>query len=180
MSRLYRILFPVLSLGVPISLRAQSVTSPSLDLTVGAGSSRGGDYANRLAVGGAAVFVVPSTSTFIVGATIGAQARLGHGDVCVISTHPPPACVPDFPDVAYGAVLFGAQASLPGIQLRAMAGPAYYGMSGGSGLGAQGHVDAAVGFSHVALIGALRGSALRRFNGLSLELGSLEFGLRLR
>lgn len=47
-------------------------------------------------------------------------------------------------------------------------------------MGAQLHLDGAVGFTHLAFVVAVRGSFISRFNGETLRARSTEFGVRIQ
>ena len=75
---------------------------------------------------------------------------------------------------------FGVEQGASHDAVRLLVGPAFYGGSGSSGVGGQAQIDAAVGFTHLQLVAAVRGSLLRRFTGEAFRLGSFGFGLRIQ
>lgn len=164
-------------------LRAQSV---AFDGTVGVSVGRGGSrtYTNQDAPAAEITLGIrpADESARMFALTVGARGLVfGHGDVCNIP--PPPAvqgCLPDFPAVTHLGLLFGLEQSRLGVTVRALAGPAFFGIGGGSGVGGQFQADVAAGFPHLAVVVATRGSLIARFNGETLRLGSLQLGLRIR
>jgi hypothetical protein len=167
-------------------LHAQSGDAVAFDATVGVSAGWGGSrlYTNQNAPAAEITLGIrpAEKSARMFALTVGSRGLVvGHGDLCRIA--PPPAeqgCLPDYPAVTHMGLLFGLEQSRLGVTVRALAGPAFFGMGGGSGLGGQFQADAAAGFSHLAAVAAVRGSLIARFTGERLRLGSLEFGLRIR
>ena len=124
-----------------------------------------------------------------VGAEHGAASRIAlavggrfslTGDKCIPNPGIGSRCLPKYPTLAHVGVLVGVGRKVSAGEFRVLAGPAVYGGSGSSGLGVQCQLDAAVGFSRIAVVFAAGGSAVARLDGEKLYLGSMGVGLRLR
>lgn len=181
---MYRRLIFGMALGLAIAepLSAQSPDSLSLDLTLGlsAGSSNRDNYYHP---GAAAVeftlaYGPVHTTGRIVALTVGGD--LSFSSVCAIDEASAGACRKDFPSTIHLGVLGGFHRGTSHTALRAMVGPVAFGGDGESGAGGQLQLDAAAGFTHVALLAALHGQLLRRINGETLFLRSLGIGLRVQ
>lgn len=165
---------------------AQSRDSVTVDFTVGASTGTGGKrlYADRNGV----------AATLLVGVRSGPRApfapvyavaldglgTVDFGDVCLIDPTATHGCAQQFPSFVSAGLLGGAELGDSRAALRALVGPAYVAASGRDGLGAQLHVDASLGAKHVALVGSLRKDFVRRFDGETLHVSSVEFGLRFK
>ena len=179
---LHRCLFiwvPVALLATEV-LTAQSARSPSLDVTVGLSAGAGGHYFDRNGLASELTLVPQHEHGRLVAVTAGVRGSLASSDICALEAGPGSRCLPRLPTIAHLGLLGGWEYRHAGPALRAAAGPALFGGSGTSGLGAQLSVDAAVGVTHIALIAAARGGFVAPFAGEPLRLGSLELGLRLR
>jgi hypothetical protein len=175
-----------LAVGLAPPLSAQALDSLTLEATVGASLGSGGrqPYANSGGIAGEVIFAVrphPDRAAAWLGAlTVGGRGQIGHGDLCRVLPDRP-GCAPDFPNFGHVGLLAGREWRWPmNVDVRALAGPAYYGGDGPSGVGAQLHIDAASGFTHLALVGAVRGSWVVRVTGEMLFCRNLEFGLRVQ
>jgi hypothetical protein len=172
-----------LTFVIAVPLAAQSTHGPSLDVTIGASNGWGGKYFSRGGVAGE-ITLVPDHETWRIAAlTVGGRGSPAAGDICAIDPGAAPGgprCLPRFPSIVHVGGLGGLERTLPGGAVRAMAGPGFYTGGGAHALGGQLQLDAAVGFTHLAFVGAARGSVLARFRGETLRLGSLTFGLRIQ
>ena len=167
-------------------LTAQSRDTVSLEITVGASRGWGGGR-NYIGEGGVAGEITlgirarpGDATTRITAVTVGARSSFNFTDVCVMDTVAGFGCRPRFPSVAHIGLLGGLERRRRAGALRVLAGPAFYGGKDASGLGAQLQLDAAVGFTHLALLLAARGSFILRPTGETLGLGSLGLGLRVQ
>lgn len=160
-------------------LAAQGAQRPvTMDLTIGIGTGWGGEYFDRAAVH-AELTLIPEHDAARVGAfTIGARATPASGDKCALD-RTRTRCLDRFPALIHIGVLGGLEALTSAGTLRAMAGPAVYAGHGPPGVGALLHLDAAGGFTHLAVVAAARGGIVVR-KSETLRIGSLEFGIRLR
>lgn len=161
-------------------LTAQSAKSPSLDVTVGVSAGAGGHYFDRNGLAGEITLVPKHEHARVFAVAAGVRGSLASSDVCALEAGPGSRCLPRLPTIAHLGLLGGWEYRHAGAALRALAGPALFGGSGTSGLGAQLSIDAAVGVTHAALIAAARGGFVAPFAGEPLRLGSLELGLRFR
>jgi hypothetical protein len=177
-----------LGLRLAPNLMAQSQDSFAFDATLGRSIGSGGrrpylsedDIATEITLG-----FVPHpdrASAWMAAFTVGRRSGpLALGDLpCIVQPGVDSGCEPRFPTFSHVGFLGGRELRASHIELRALAGPAWYGGGGASGLGAQLHVDAAVGFRHLALVGAARWSWVERVTGESLRCRSIEFGLRIQ
>lgn len=176
----------VLAFSLATPLAAQASDSLSLDATVGQNSVYGGrrPYFNSDGVSGEVTIALrfhPDRDVASIAAlSVGGRASADHGDVCAILPPPATGCAPPYPDFAHVGIVGGVEMRAAALALRVLAGPAYYGGSGRSGLGAQFDVNGAIGFTHLALVFATRGTLLRRFDGESFHGRSIEAGLRVQ
>lgn len=89
-------------------------------------------------------------------------------------------CPPKFPSFTHVAALGGVERD-GAITIRALAGPAFYGIThGASGAGAQARLDVAGGFSHLQLMIWGTTSQLYRFSGDRFTLMSFGLGVRVQ
>jgi len=187
---MHRWIVPAFALGLRLApaLMAQSQDSLSLDVTLGRSTGSGGrrpylssgDIAAEITLG---FRPHPDRgSAWMAAFTLGRRSGpLAFGDErCIVQPGPDSGCEPAFPTFSHIGLLGGREWRASHADLRALAGPAWYGGGGASGLGAQLHVDAAVGFRHLAFVVAARGSWVGRVTGETLRCRSLEFGLRIQ
>jgi hypothetical protein len=186
---MYRLLVPAIAItfGFAPSLTAQSRDARSFDVTLGRSFGAGGkrpyfssdDVAAEITLG-----LRPRVSgraTWATALTIGRRSGpLEFGDRCRVQPTGDPGCETRFPTFSHIGLLGGAAWQASRLELRGLVGPAWFTGGGPSGVGAQAHLDAALGFRHVAFIVATRGSWVARVGGESLRCRSLEFGLRVR
>ena len=179
---LYRWLFTsvLLALLAADALTAQSAKSPSLDVTVGLSTGAGGHYFDRTGLAGEITLVPEHEHAGVVGVTAGVRGTPASSDICALEAGPGSRCLPRFPTITHLGLLGGWEFRHAGAALRALAGPAIFGGSGTSALGAQLSMDAAIGVTHVAVVAAARAGLVAPFSGEPLRLGSLELGLRVR
>jgi hypothetical protein len=168
------------------SLQAQSRDSLSLDATIGPSVGSGGRrpyYSSNDIAGELTLTFRPHpdrASAWVAALSVGGRTSLEFGDRCVLDVAAGSVCAPAFPAFSHVALLVGIEKQWGIAAVRAFAGPGFYGGGGPSGLGAQVHLDGAVGFTHLALVGVIRGSFVSRFSGETIRAHSLEFGLRLQ
>lgn len=162
------------------ALTAQTARSPSVDVTFGVSSVAGGHYFDRNGFAGEITLVPEHQHARLVAVTTGFRGSPASSDICALDAGPGSRCLPRVPTIVHLGVLGGWEYRRAGAAVRAAAGPAVFGGSGTSGLGAQLSVDAAVGVTHVALVVAGRGEFVAPFASEPLRLGSLELGLRFR
>src|SRR5215831_1453793 len=167
---------------------AQTRESLSLDATIGASAGSGrrqyygsGDFAGEVTLG---LRFHPERTVAAIGAlSVGGRSHVGADDaICRLvdgSSGTSPRCAQHFPGLAHVGVLGGVERRGV-VSLRALAGPAFYAGEGAPGFGAQAQFDGAIGFSHLALVGAVRGSWIARVTGETFLFRSLEFGFRVR
>jgi hypothetical protein len=179
---MYGRLFASIGLTVMVAgrLAAQPTHASSLDVTIGASTGRGGKYFSRGGVAAEITLVPDHETSRIAALTVGGRGSPASGDICAFEAGPGSRCLPRFPAIVHVGVLGGLERTMPGGAVRAMAGPGFYTGGGASALGGQLQLDAAVGFTHLAFVGAARGSVLARFRGETLRLGSLTLGLRIQ
>ena len=172
-----------LAIGLAHPVRAQLGDTPALDVNVGAGTSWGGNrhYTERGAVAGEVTLAWRTRPEHarVYALSIGGQAAPATGDTCLIQPGST-GCAPQFPGVSHIALLTGVQQGTSHGAARLLFGPAFYGGAGSSGVGGQAQIDAAVGFTHLQLVAAVRGSLLRRFKDETFRLGSFGLGLRIQ
>ena len=161
-------------------LGAQAARPFSMDVTVGASTGWGGRYFSRPGVAAEVTLTPSHQAARVVAITFGGRGTLASGDICVFESGPGSRCLKRFPAFAHLGMLAGLEQPSPIGTIRAMLGPAFYAGQGKSALGAQVQVDASAGFRHVAFMVAGRASALARFSGERLGLGSLQAGFRIR
>lgn len=184
--RRWIVLRVILAMTLASPLSAQSHDSVSLDVTLGASTGYGGRrpyYASDDVAGEITLAVRPHpdrSSAWIAAVTVGRRTPLEFGDPCVIQPGAGSGCAPAFPSFSHLGLLGGREWRRSHVELRALAGPAFYGGSGASGLGGQMHLDGAAGFRHLAFVAAVRGSWVARVDGETLRCRSLEFGLRVQ
>jgi hypothetical protein len=177
-SRVFASIALTITVGGPLA--AQSAHASSFDVTLGASNGWGGKYFGRPGVAAEITLVPDHEAARIAAFTVGGRGSPAGGDICVFEAGPGSRCLPRFPAIVHMGVLGGLERTMPGATVRAMAGPAFYTGGGKSGLGGQLQLDAAVGFTHLAFVCAARGSAVARFTGERLRLGSLAAGLRFQ
>jgi hypothetical protein len=175
------------AVGFAPSLVAQSRGARSIDVTLGPSSGSGGKrpYFSSDDVAAEITFglrpPVSRGTTWAAALTIGRRSGpLDFGDLCRLQPTGEPGCEPRFPTFSHIGLLGGAAWQASRLEVRGLVGPAWYVGGGPSGVGAQAHLDAALGFRHVAFVVATRGSWVARAGGESLRCRSLEFGLRVR
>lgn len=168
-------------------LPAQSRDPVSIDATIGLSTGSGGrlPYYSSDGIAGEITLTFrphPERETAgVVAATVGGQSHFdGYGDKCVVNPEYGSGCLPAFPSFSHVGVLGGVEGQWPGFAMRALAGPAFYGGGGASGIGGQLHLDGAIGFTHLAFVVAIRGCLVARVTGETLRSHSLEFGLRVQ
>jgi hypothetical protein len=167
---------------------AQARDSLSLDATIGASTGLGGrrPYYNSGDIAAEMTLAFrfhPERSVAAVGAlSVGGRGTVLSDDVCRLVDGPGGAvsCAPRFPALNHVGILGGVESRASRVSMRVLAGPAFYGREGASGFGAQTQLDGAIGFSHLALVGAVRGSWIARVTGETFLFRSLEFGLRVQ
>lgn len=170
------------AMAIATPLSAQSPDSLTLDMTLGlsAGSSNRDNYYHPGAA--EAEFTLAygpvHTTGRIVALTVG--GNISFSSSCAIDEATPGACRADFPSTIHIGVLGGFHRGTSHTALRAMVGPVAFGGDGESGAGGQIQLDAAAGFTHVALLAALHSQLLRRINGETLFLRSLGLGPRIQ
>lgn len=168
------------------SLQGQSRDSLSLDATLGpsVGSGGRGPYYSSDDVAGELTLTIrphpDRDRSQIAALSVGGRTSLDFGDRCVVDVAAGSGCIPAFPTFSHVALLIGIEQQWGIAAVRALAGPAFYEGGGSPGMGAQLHLDGAVGFSHLAFVGAIRGSFVSRFDGESLRARSVEFGIRIQ
>ncbi len=168
----------VLAIGLLLtgsSARAQTRHRPSLDFTIGPGTSWGGahDYVGRLSTSWTLTAVPDNRGSLIVAFTLGARHPPGNM-ACAVTAGDDCAVFPGMTDLGIGV---GVQGREPAARVRALVGPMLYLGDFRAG-GARLQLDAAGGWQHVQLVVAGRGDLVRR-GSENLRLGSLEVGLRL-
>jgi len=180
----------VVALAFPVAgpAAAQTRDTLSLDATFGPSDGSGGrrpyyrsaDIAGEVTLG--LRFHPERTVAAVSALSVGGRSHFGFGDTCRLLNGPngPPGCAPYFPALAHVGVLGGIERREGAGSLRALAGPAFYGGDGPSGVGAQTQLDGAAGFSHLLLVAAVRGSWIVRVTGETFFFRSLEFGLRVQ
>jgi hypothetical protein len=161
-------------------LAAQSAKARSLDVTVGVSSGAGGHYSARNGFASEITLVPGHEHARLIAVTVGVRGSLASSDICAFEAGPGSRCLPRLPSIAHLGLLGGWEFRHAGVALRTVAGPAVFGGSGASGLGAQLSVDGAIGLARVALVAAARAGYVAPFAGEPLRLGSLELGLRVR
>jgi hypothetical protein len=164
---------------------AQSVHPFATDVTIGAGTGQGGHYFDRTGLAAEVTLVPEHEKALIAAFTVGARGTMASGDICAFEGPPPPNgqplhCLDRFPTIVHLGVLGGLEHAGSFASVRAIAGPALYGGSTAFGLGGQFQLDAAAGFTHLAVVAAVRGSLIARPTADPLRLNSLQFGLRVR
>jgi hypothetical protein len=163
------------------SASAQSSNAVAVDVTLGPSRGWGGASSYRYRDGVAAEITLalhPGGQSRRVGAiTAGAQASFVATTCPAI---PGGGCQREFPPFTHVGILGGIESANDVDSFRVLAGPAFYGGDGASGLGGQLQADAATGFRHLAFVVTARGSLIGRFSGERLALGSLGFGFRIR
>ena len=174
-----------LALGVAPPLIGQARDSLSLDVTVGPNSGAGGrrPYYNSGGISGEVTLAFRAhparTLAHVEAISLGRRTAMEFGDPCRIVPGEP-GCAPAFPSFGHLAALAGFEWRASRVAGRALAGPALYYGGGPTGAGGQFQLDAAVGFTHLALVVAARVGLISRFTGETLRDRSLEFGLRLQ
>src|SRR5512146_1736884 len=164
-------------------LQAQSRDSLSLDATLGPSIGSGGRgpyYSSDDVAGELTLTFRPHPDrdrSQIFALSLGRRTSMDFGDRCVLDVAAGAGCIPAFPAFSHVALLVGIEQQWGIAAVRALTGPGFYGGGGSSGMGAQLHLDGAVGFTHVAFVGAIRGSFVSRFNGETLRARSVEFGI---
>jgi len=167
---------------------AQARDSLSLDATIGPSAGSGGrqpyytsgDIAAEVTL---AFRFHPERSVAGVGAlSVGGRGTVLSDDVCRLVDGPEGtfSCAPKFPALNHIGILGGVESRASGVSMRVLAGPAFYAREGASGFGAQTQLDGAIGFSHLALVAAVRGSWIVRVTGETFFFRSLEFGFRVQ
>jgi hypothetical protein len=167
-------------------LSAQARDSLSLDATVGSSVGSGGRHHHNDdgGIGGELTLTVrphPDRETAVIAAlTVGGRRSVDFGDKCAVEPGAGSGCLPAFPAFSHVGILGGIERRASALAVRALAGPAFYGGGGVSGVGGQFQLDGAAGSTHLALVVAARGSVIASFTGETLLARSLEFGLRVR
>ena len=178
----------VIALAMTIAppLVAQSHPALSLDVTLGGSSGSGGrqDYYDSVDISAEVTLGLrqhPERAlSWLSAVTVGRRSPLEFGDKCVVRLGGGSGCAPAFPTFSHLGLLGGGEWRRAATAVRVLAGPAFYAGGGASGLGAQLHLDGAVGFRHLAFVAAARGSWIARVSGEALRCHSLEFGLRVQ
>jgi hypothetical protein len=168
---------------------AQSRDSLSFDATIGVTAASSGKlYNGSGGISGEVTLGLrlhPERPLTVLGAIgVGRVGLFDVGGDALCVPRPPTAgttseCAPPFPNLTHVAVLGGVEEHAGTLTLRALAGPAVY-AGDGPWFGAQTQLDGAIGFSHLALVAAVRGTWIERETGERFLLRSLEFGLRVQ
>lgn len=181
----YLVVCVLLALGAIGAPDSAAQVPVSVEATFGWGAGTGGTYTNRgapqldLMLG--LRFADTPAGTIIGGLAVGVPLPVARSLECLLL--PDGECAPGFPQFFSGGVLLGMQwGSDRSASLRALAGPAYYRAPEGSGaVGFQGRLDLATPpLMHTALIASVQRSVLPSFQGNTLGITSLGFGLRVQ
>jgi hypothetical protein len=183
-----RVMMLAFSVAQPVA--AQTRDAFTLDLTVGHSVVSGGrrQYYSPNDVSGEVTLgyrLHPDHSVAPIAAlTVGRRspAELGHGDgrCIVFLDQPGPGCAPHFPAFGHVGLLGGLELRASNMALRALAGPAIYGAGAESGFGGQFHIDGAIGFTHLAIVVAVRQSVFKSDDDGTIRSRSWELGFRIQ
>jgi hypothetical protein len=162
---------------------AQQRFGPSLEASFGWFAGGGGTFAARRGPALDGIVAVPlgrtQAGTVVAGVTAGISGPLSVMRIC----GPGYPCDPNYPEFATVGVVAGVQRAIgTGISARALAGPAYFQETyGDDTLGLQGRVDVAASvISRLAVVAAVRGSLLPRYEGETLSFATFGLGLRIQ